>query len=131
MSVEVKVRLLKAAKQEPTGVKELAKKLNHRPETIISLIEEMEEHGLLEKKTEKRSSRGRPKLLVKPTVLGEDYIATYDTLESKPLRSRRTDLIHATRDAEYAERLSERGLSPFSLALELNQIVTAHTRNNT
>lgn len=129
MSIEVKVRILKAVKHQPTGVKELAKKLNHRPETIITLIEEMEEHGLLEKKTEKRSSRGRPKHLIKPTTLGEDYITAYDTLESKPLRSRRTDLTHAAKNAEYADRLLERGLSPFSLALELNTIVTTHTRN--
>lgn len=129
MSVEIKVKLLKAVNHQPAGVKELARKLNHRPETVISLIEEMEEQGLLEKKAEKRSTRGRPKCLIKPTILGEDYISTYDALESKPLRSRKTDLTRAAKDAEYAKRLVARGLSPFHLSLELNSIVTANNRD--
>jgi len=67
--------------------------------------------------------RGRPRILVRPTTLGEDYLDAYEALKMKPLRSRRADLIQAARDGEYALRLEARGLSPFDLFLELNSVV--------
>jgi len=126
-----RAELLKAVNLHSPGIRELAKKLHRRPMTIISLINEMEEEGLIEKKVEKRNTRGRPRYLIKPTILGEDYLATYEELELKPLRSRKTDLIRAAKDAEYVKRLVARGLSPFRLFLELNSIVTINNRDTT
>lgn len=130
MSIIAKAELLKAIIQQPTGIRELAKRLNHRPENIIALIEEMEEQGLIEKEIEKRKNQGRPRLLAKPTTLGEEYLIAFQTLESKLLRSRRTDLARAVKDAEYAKRLVTRKRSPFNLALELSALVRGNTRNN-
>lgn len=124
-----KVEVLKAAKTQPIGIRALAKELRRRPETVISLVKEMEEQGLLEREMEKRGIRGKPRHLIKSTVLGEDYLASYEALELKPLRSRRADLVRAIRDAEYAERLVARGLSPFHLLLELNSLVATNKGN--
>jgi len=123
MSLELRAELLKAVKPNPSSVRGLARRLHRRTETVVSLIKEMEEEGLLKRKVEKRNTRGRPRVLVKPTTLGEDYLAAYRALNLKPLRSRRADLIRAVKDGEYARRLESRGLSSFDLFLELNSIV--------
>lgn len=131
MSSEIVAEILKAVSPRPCGVRELAKKLNHRPKTVISLVKEMEEQGLIERKVEKRKVRGRPRYLIKPSILGEDYFTTYRKLELKKLRSRRTDLIRATRDAKYVKRLVARGQSPFHLFLELNSIGVFNNKGST
>ncbi len=82
----------------------------------------MEEHGLLEKKVEKRNMRGRPKYMIKPTILGKDYLETYEALKLKTLRSRKNGLKKTIKDAEYVKRLEARNLSPFRLFLELNSL---------
>lgn len=128
MSHEIRAELLKVTNPHPCGVRELVKKLHRSTRTVVSLIKEMEEQGLIEINVEKRNTRGRPRYLIKPTSLGEDYLATYNNLELKPLRSRRNDLVRAIRDAEYAMRLESRGLSPFQLFLELNSLVTTNNR---
>jgi len=123
MSLELRAELLMAVKSNPSSVRELARKLHRRTETVVSLIKEMEEQGLLKREVERRNTRGRPRVLVKPMSLGEEYLAAYRTLDLKLLRSRRADLIRAARDGEYAARLESRGLSSFDLFLELNSIV--------
>jgi len=40
----------------------------------------------------------------------------------KPLQATKEDLRRAMRDALYAQRLKERGLSPFKVFIELNEI---------
>lgn len=129
MSHQIRVEILRASNPPPSSVRELVKKLHRRTQTVVSLIREMEEQGLIEKTMEKRENRGRPRYLIKPTSLGEDYLTTYESLELKLLRSRRSDLIKASRDAEYAMRLESRGLSPFQLCLELSSLVTTNNRN--
>ena len=123
MSLELRAALLKAAKRSPAGVGELARRLHRRTEVVVSLIREMAEDGLLERRAERRGGRGRPRTLVTPTPLGEDYLDAYRALELKPLRSRRAGLVRAAGDGEYAARLEARGLSPFDLFMELNSLV--------
>jgi len=131
MSIINRAKLLKVVNSHPTYVREIIRKLHFRPKTVISLIKDMEEHGLLEKKVEKRNMRGRPKYMIKPTILGKDYLETYEALNLKTLRSRKNDLKKAIKDAEYVKRLEARNLSQFRLFLELNSIVTTNNRNVT
>lgn len=130
MSYEVKAQLLKYINPQPRGVRELAKKLHRRPKNVISLVKEMETEGLIEIKKENRKVRGRPKKLITSTLLGEDFLNTYKELELKPLRSNKNDLIKATKDAFYVNRLVARGKSPHKLFLELNSIVGRNSRNS-
>ena len=128
MSYEDEAEFLKALSPPPQSISELAKKLHRRTATVVLLTKEMEEQGLLEVKTEKSDKKGRPRHIIKPTTLGEDYLVTYEELKLKPLRGRKADLRKAATDAEYAERLVSRGLSPIHLFLELNTLVRANTR---
>lgn len=129
MSIVNKIEILKVVDSHPTHVREIVEKLRFRPKTVISLLKDMEEHGLLEKKIEKRNMRGRPRYMINPTILGKDYLKTYEALNLKTLRSRKNDLKKAVKDAEYVKRLEARNLSPFRLFLGLNSIVTTNNRN--
>ena len=127
MSYDAKAELLKALTPPPRSVREFAGRLHYRIEAVVSLIREMEDQGLLKVTTEAGAQRGRPRHLIRATSLGEDYLAAYEALGLKLLRSRKADLRQAERNGEYAARLVSRGVSPFKLFLELNSIVGAHT----
>ena len=125
MSVESKAKLLDVIRREPLGVRETAKRFRKRPETTISLIREMEDEGLLETSSQRTRKKGRPKKVLKPTILGMDYLKTFHRLRSKTLRAGRNDLEKARRDAEYVNRLIARGIDPYQAFMELNEIVRA------
>lgn len=125
MSVESKTLLLDAIRRESLGVRDAVKAFKRRPETTISLIREMEEEGLIETSLQGTRKKGRPKKLLKPTLLGVDYLVAYQRLRSKALRANRNDLAKARRDAEYVNRLVARGVDPIQAFMELNEVVRA------
>lgn len=103
----------------------MARRFRKRPETIISLIREMENEGLLETSSQLTQKKGRPKRILKPTALGEEYLETFRRLMMKTLRASRNDLAKAKRDAEYVNRLIARGKNPYQAFAELNDLVRA------
>jgi len=123
MSVEAKAQTLATVKRDPVGVRELSRIMKTRTQTIVSLIKEMNAEALIELKPEKTHMKGRPKLIITATPLGDDYLDTYHRLQGKPLRSSRNDLLKAKRDAEYADRLVSRGKDPYTAFTELNTVV--------
>ena len=123
MSVEVKAQTLDTVKRDQLGVRELSRIMHTRTQTIVLLIKEMNAEGLVDLKPEKTHTKGRPKLIISATPLGDDYLDTYRRLLYKPLRSSRNDLLKAKRDAEYVDRLISRGKDPYEAFLELNVVV--------
>jgi DNA-binding PadR family transcriptional regulator len=91
---------------------------------ITSLLKKMEEEQLISTKSAKKNKKGRPKKRVIPTPLGHEFLETYKKLNLNIIKSRKTDLHHAAKDAKYAERLAETGHSPFQIFLELNTIAS-------
>jgi DNA-binding PadR family transcriptional regulator len=86
------------------------------------MLNEMEDEGLIEAKTTAGPRRGRPRKLITCTMLGLEFLDAYRKAATKPLRARKADLERAVKDAEYTERLVARGLSPFELFMELNNL---------
>jgi len=123
MSLEVETQILSIVKKHPAGVRELSRIMRKRTQTVVSTIKRMNAAGLVELKPEKTHSKGRPRLIISATALGDDYLDTYRRLLSKPLRSSRNDLLKANRDAEYVDRLISRGKDPYEAFLELNTVV--------
>jgi len=122
MDVEVAAEILRAV-GSPRNVSELVASLNRRSEAVVRAIAEMEEMGLLERRAEKGSGRGRPRMLVSATELGRQYLAARSHLEGIPLKATRAGLKRAVEEARYAARLRERGLDTFTLFMELNDYV--------
>jgi DNA-binding PadR family transcriptional regulator len=125
MSLEVEMQILNTVKRQPSGVRELSKIIRKRTQTVISTIKRMNAAGLVDIMPEETSRRGRPRQVIIATTLGEDYLETYNKLMIKPLRGNRNDLMKAKRDAEYVNRLVERGKTPYAAFLELNNLVRA------
>ena len=125
MSLEVEVQVLSIVKKYPVGVRELSKIMRRRTQTVVSTIKMMNAAGLVDVRPEETRRRGRPRQIVKATMLGDDYLEAYNRLRIKPLRSNRNDLEKAKRDAEYVNRLVARGIEPYDAFLELNSLVRA------
>lgn len=119
---EVAIEVLRAVKR-PQSVSELVASLRRRNEAVIHALSEMGERGLVERRVERGGGRGRPRVVVSSTSLGEDYLDAYDRLSNIALKATPTGLRRAVADAEYASRLKVRGLDPFQLFLELNEHV--------
>ena len=122
MSIEQRAKILETATSSPLGVREIVERLKGKTSNITALLEEMRNEGLVDLKRVASAKRGRPKKQVSCTSLGVDFLETYRTLRTKPLRARRQDLERAAKDAQDAERLVANGHSPFELFKELNMI---------
>ena len=125
MSLEIEMHILSTVKKYPEGIRELSKIISRRTQTVVSTIKKMNAAGLVNVEPEETIRRGRPRQIVKATTLGEDYLETYNRLMIKPMRGNRNDLLKAKRDAEYVNRLVERGKDPYEAFLELNNLVRA------
>jgi DNA-binding MarR family transcriptional regulator len=123
MSLEVEVEVLFIVKKDPVGVRELSRIMRRRTQAVVSAIRRMSAAGLVDVRPEETRRRGRPRLVVSATPLGDDYLDAYNRLRTKPLRSNRNDLAKAKRDAEYVNRLITRGKEPYDAFLELNDLV--------
>lgn len=125
MSLEVEIQILSTVKNHHAGVREISKMIRKRTQTVVSTIKKMNAAGLVKVEPEETNRRGRPRQIVKATKLGEDYLEAYNRLRLKPLRGTKNDLLKAKRDAEYVNRLVERGRDPYEAFLELNTLVRA------
>jgi predicted ArsR family transcriptional regulator len=122
MDSEAAVKILTMTKT-PRSVSELVASIKMRNKAVIAAVAEMEKRGLVEKRVMKGGGRGRPRVIVSATVLGEEYLKMHNRLGNITLKATPTALRRATADAEYASRLRARGLDPFKLFLELNEHV--------
>ena len=121
MSLEQRAKIIDIA-TSPCGTRDIIRLLKLKTSTSISLLRKMNDEQLIEIQTVKATKRGRPKKCITATSLGCEFLEAYQTLKAKPLRARKEDLKHATKDALYAKRLVENGHSPFQVFMELNQI---------
>jgi len=122
MSLEQRAQIIEATRSTTRGVRDLVKLLKWKTSNVVSLLRKMSEEQLIELQQVTYLRRGRPKKNIVCTPLGLDFLETYRKLKMKPLRARKEDLEHATKDASYASRLVAHGHSPFQIFMELNTI---------
>ena len=118
----LRAELLRLASTGSTGLLLLARKLRIGPAKLITLLDGMREEGLVDIDEAHSNRAGRPMRRVKATELGMEFLKAFDELMLKTLKSRRAELQRASADAEYAKRLASRGVLPYDLFLELNEI---------
>jgi DNA-binding MarR family transcriptional regulator len=124
MFIEQRAKILEITTSKTCGVRDLIQLLKMKTSNITSLLKKMEEEQLISTQFAKKNKKGRPKKRVIPTPLGHEFLETYMKLNLSIIKSRKTDLDHAAKDAKYAERLVETGHSPFQIFLELNTIAS-------
>lgn len=128
-NLPTKALLLNLSSEGGTGVLRLARDAKVGPATLIRLLREMKDEGLVRLSEVRSRKAGRPRIRVKVTPLGEDFAGMYRQLTLKLLRSRRADLERAVSDALYADRLASRGLSAYDLFLDMNEVVRVAGRS--
>lgn len=124
MSLEQRAKILEITTSKTCGVRDIIQLLEMKTSNITSLLKKMEEEQLITTQFAKKKKKGRPKKCIITTSLGHEFLETYKKLNLNILKSRKTDLNHAAKDAEYAKRLAETGHSPFQIFLELNTIAS-------
>ncbi len=128
-NLPTRAALLRLSSSRQAGVLQIARELRVGPSKLIGLVAELREEGLLDVSEARTRRAGRPKRLVKATQLGMEYLRAYEGLKLKRLLSRRSDLRKAVADANYARRLTLRGISTYELFLELNVLAKSARRS--
>jgi DNA-binding MarR family transcriptional regulator len=124
MSLEQRARILELITSSTYGVRDLIQLLKIKTSNATLLLKKMEEEQLIATQPAKTKNKGRPKKHITTTSLGLEFLEAYKKLNTKILKSRKTDLDRAVKDAKYAKRLVETGHSPFQIFLELNTIAS-------
>lgn len=124
MSLEQRSCILGAAISSTCGVRELVRLVKLKTSNVVSLLRKMNEEQLIEMRISEIPKKGRPKQYIEVTPLGCEFLDAFQKLKMKPLRARKEDLKRAAKDARYAKRLVENGLSPFQIFMELNFIAS-------
>jgi predicted transcriptional regulator len=125
--LENKVSILGYLIKETCGVKELAENITMHPKILIKTLRELERDGHITY-MKQTLSRGRPKKVPVITGLGCEFMRSYQELQNKRLKINRNDVKRAVLQAELAEELVAKGISPYIRFLELTDIVL-HIRN--
>ena len=104
------------------SVSELVRKAGGNHEKTIALIMNLEERGLLLQEIFRGQGRGRPRHLLRPTALGEQFVQKYRQLLSLPLRSNDNDIKKALYQADLVKKLVDQKISPYARFQEINKL---------
>jgi DNA-binding PadR family transcriptional regulator len=110
------------------GIVELSRELRLGPSKLDRVVSELQDEGLLDVSQVHSGKAGRPRIWVQVTALGEEFLGAYESLTTKSLKSRRSDLRRAAADADYAKQLAARGISSYTLFVELNSLAMVTRR---
>jgi len=116
------LRLLIDCRDGRLCTSELLVKLGGNRGTIMQLVVELQQCGLIEKNV-LRTGKGRPKHMLRTTALGEEFLSRYSELMRTPVQSNDNDLAKAIRQAEFARRLVKQNISPYARFQVVNRIV--------
>jgi len=119
---ERSVKILSLCDGTPRSVSEIASKVGGNHGRTLATLKELYWRSLVELRIEKGQGRGRPKQLVRTTPLGRQFAEQYQRLLSLRLRSRESDIKKALHQADLAQKLRERGISPYARFREINEL---------
>lgn len=120
--LDERAAVLQTISPDPRGVRELVKKLRWKTTRVISLLKTMEKEGLIDFSKSSNSHRGRPKKIVAPTVLGNEFLETFQQCQRKVVQMNYNDVKSAVHQALLVKRLEEFNISPYQRFMELNTL---------
>lgn len=116
------VKILSLCNGSTLSVSEIVSKAGGNHEKMIETMNELYSRSLVQLRIEKGEGRGRPKHLVTTTPLGRQFVDEYERLLNLRLQSRDSDIKKALHQAELAQRLRDRGISPYARFQEINEL---------
>jgi predicted transcriptional regulator len=130
------VKILSLCNGDTLSVSGIVSEVGGNHEKTIETINELCTRSLLQLQIERVKSRGRPKHLVTTTPLGRQFVDEYDRLLNLRLFSSASDIKKALHQSDLAQRLRDRGISPYARFQEINELArniarTSQTKQNT
>jgi predicted transcriptional regulator len=116
------VKILSICNGTTLSVSQIISKAGGNHEKMIETLNELCSRSLVQLRIEKGESKGRPKHLVTTTPLGRQFVHEYERLLNLRLQSRDPDIKKAIYQAELAQRLRDRGISPYARFQEINEL---------
>lgn len=120
--LDERAAVLQTISPDSRGVRELVKKLRWKTTRVVSLLKTMEKEGLIDFSKSSNSRRGRPKKIVAPTVLGNEFLETFQQCQRKVVQMNYNDVKSAVYQALLAKKLEELNISPYQRFMELNTL---------
>ncbi len=117
------IELLRFINPPGYGVRDIARNLHHRPNSVIKNLKRMKEQGLITFQLKISNVKGRPKKIPKITDLGIEYLESFNEMQSKILKARKADFDKALKDLKLTERMINRGRKPDELFVALRDVV--------
>lgn len=119
--IEQSTRLLSHCLQSPLSVSQLAGRMRQNHEKTVELVKELERRRLLVRNVEK-PNRGRPRHMLRTTLLGERFLEQYRELLNVRLYSNANDIKKAIHQANLTQRLLEQQVPLYVRFQELNDL---------
>ena len=120
--IDLAANILSYCSESELSVSDLIRKVSANHDKTMALIKQLEQRSLLLPRTSRNHGVGRPRKYLRTTPIGKQFITECNHLYDLSLRSNDNDLKKALHQAELAQRLVERGLSPYARFQEINEI---------
>ena len=122
MELDLAAKILSYCDESELSVSDLTRKVSGNHDKTMKLIKELEERCLLLREVSRNHSVGRPRMYLRTTPIGKQFLAECNHLQDLFLRGNDNDFEKASRQAELAQRLIESGVSPYARFQEINEI---------
>jgi len=122
LQTDLAATILSYCRETNLSVSELTRKVSGSHDKTMALIKELEERSLLLPEVSRKQSVGRPRQYLRTTPIGRQFLTEYKRLHDLSLRSNDNDIRKALHQAELAQRLVERGISPYARFQEINEL---------
>jgi len=109
---------------ENYGIRDLVSLLSFRNEYTLSLLEAMEQEGLIyfpPLANNFRRKRGRPKRIPRLTVLGKQLLQDFEKCRRNIIQINENDVKRCEHQMSLRRLLEENNISPYQRFLELNE----------
>jgi predicted transcriptional regulator len=116
------VKILSVCNGATLSVSQIMSKARGNHGKMIKTLNELQSRSLVQLRIDEAEGRGRRRHLVTTTPLGQQFLREYERLLNLRLQSRAPDIKKALHQAELAQRLRDRGISPYARFQEINEL---------
>lgn len=117
--------LLKQVAARCYGIRELIAATGWKPTRVLNMLRKLAQEGLVEFEPGPSGNRGRPKKIVRLTILGQRFLNAFRECDRLRLKTNLNDVRRAVQQTKDIERLIAAGRSPYQMFWELDEIARA------
>jgi predicted transcriptional regulator len=104
------------------SVSKLLRAVGGSHDKALAVIRELQKRRLLKREARAKQRVGRPGEYLRPTPIGIQFVRDYRRLQHLSLHINDNDIRRALHQAELAEKLADKGISPYERFQEINEL---------